>query len=46
MKKFYQEFLGEKKPQQALRNSQLEFIKSDDWNQPFFWAPFVIVGKE
>ena len=46
MEKFYRRFLHGEKPQQALRNTQLEFMKSEDWSEPFYWAPFVIVGKE
>lgn len=28
----------------ALRNTQLHFIKSDQWHHPYFWAPFVLSG--
>ena len=46
MEKFYTRFLNGEKPQTALRNTQLEFMHSEDWNHPFYWAPFVMVGKE
>ncbi len=46
MEKFYTRFLNGEKPQTALRNTQLEFMHSEDWSHPFYWAPFVMVGKE
>lgn len=30
---------------QALRNAQMMFIESKDSPSPYFWAPFVLVGK-
>ncbi len=45
MKRFYQRFIDGSPPQQALRDTQLEFIDSDNWSHPFFWAPFVMVGE-
>ncbi len=44
MKLFYQRFIDGLPPQQALRDTQLEFINSAQWGHPFFWAPFVMVG--
>jgi CHAT domain-containing protein len=46
MNKFYQRFLDGEKPQQALRQVQLESIKDEEWSHPFYWAPFVMVGRE
>ncbi len=44
MEKFYTRFMQGEKPQQALRNTQLEFMQSKEWGHPFYWAPFVMVG--
>jgi CHAT domain-containing protein len=30
---------------QILRQSQLKLIKSEKFNHPFYWAPFVLVGN-
>lgn len=30
---------------QALRNTQLEFIKDKDFSHPFYWAAFVLIGN-
>ncbi len=30
---------------QALRNTQLKFIKGKDFHHPFYWAPFVLIGN-
>lgn len=30
---------------EAMRKAQLEMIADDDFNDPFFWAPFVLVGN-
>ena len=30
---------------QALRQAQLELIKSDQFSHPFYWAPFVMIGN-
>ena len=46
MERFYERFLSGVLPQQALRETQLEFIQSENWRYPFYWAPFVMVGKE
>ena len=30
---------------QALRRAQLEFLKDDSRNRPYFWAPYVLLGN-
>ena len=45
MKRFYQRYLADTPPQQALRDTQLEFIQSKKWSHPYYWAAFVIMGK-
>jgi CHAT domain-containing protein len=45
MERFYQRFLSGMSAQQALRETQDEFMKSEQWSHPFYWAPFVMVGK-
>ncbi|MBF2064094.1 MAG: CHAT domain-containing protein [Calothrix sp. C42_A2020_038] len=30
---------------QALRNTQLMFLKDKDFSHPFYWAPFVLIGN-
>ena len=30
---------------QILRQAQLELIKSEQFNHPYYWAPFVLVGN-
>ncbi len=44
MQKFYQRFLNQQSAQQALRETQEEFKNSEQWNDPFFWAAFVVTG--
>ena len=44
---FYQQLI---QPQsinkaEALRNAQIALIKSQDFNHPFYWSPFVLVGN-
>ncbi|MFK5950894.1 MAG: CHAT domain-containing protein, partial [Methylococcales bacterium] len=46
MQKFYQRFLNEHSAQQALQQTQEEFKKSQQWNDPFFWAGFVVTGQD
>ncbi|MBF0602527.1 MAG: CHAT domain-containing protein, partial [Nitrospirae bacterium] len=45
MNAFYDRFLKGMPPQKALQETQDEFIKSEKWHHPYFWAPFVMVGK-
>ncbi len=30
---------------EALRQTQLSFVKDTDFNHPFYWAPFILVGN-
>jgi CHAT domain-containing protein len=45
MSDFYQRFLNGTKPQQAFRETQLAMLKGNQWNHPFYLAPFVMTGK-
>ncbi|HWZ22748.1 MAG TPA: CHAT domain-containing protein, partial [Cytophagaceae bacterium] len=29
----------------ALRNAKLDMIKEGKFNKPFYWAPFILIGK-
>ncbi|NEP59384.1 MAG: CHAT domain-containing protein [Symploca sp. SIO2G7] len=45
MVQFYQEFLqGDISKAEALRHAQLALLKQPQYQHPFFWAPFVLVG--
>ncbi len=48
MNKFYQQLVlspsGSNKAE-ALRQAQLNLIQSQDFNHPFYWSPFVLVGN-
>jgi CHAT domain-containing protein len=44
MQKFYQHFLNQQSAQQALRETQEEFKNDKQWNDPCFWAAFVVTG--
>ncbi|MEM7762036.1 MAG: CHAT domain-containing protein [Cyanobacteria bacterium P01_A01_bin.40] len=46
--KFYQQLVSSgsvTNKAEALRQAQLSLIKSQDFNHPFYWAPFVLVGN-
>jgi CHAT domain-containing protein len=30
---------------EALRRAQLSLLKNPEYNHPYFWAPFVLVGN-
>jgi CHAT domain-containing protein/tetratricopeptide (TPR) repeat protein len=46
MKRFYKKMLLEKlRPAAALRAAQIELWKQTDLQQPFYWAPFTLVGE-
>ena len=46
MDAFYDRFLKGVQPQKALQETQDAFIKSERWHHPFYWAAFVMVGKD
>lgn len=45
MSRFYKEIYQGKNAREALRLAQEQLIQSDDWNHPYYWAAFVLVGK-
>jgi CHAT domain-containing protein len=47
MSRFYKALLGRKRlsPAAALREAQLEMLKSKRWHSPYFWAAFVLQGE-
>ena len=46
MERFYRGLLSDRLSKaQALRQSQIELIRSGEFAHPFFWAPFVLVGN-
>lgn len=42
---FYNELLGGKTVREALKASQLAMFKTE-WNHPYYWAAFVVVGMK
>lgn len=44
MVKFYENLLSGQSKLDSLRNAQLELLHSHRFNNPFYWAPFVLVG--
>jgi len=51
---YYKQFAGEKIPQNRfqtldyadyLREAKLELIQSDQFAHPYYWSPFVLIGK-
>lgn len=45
MKKFYKNLLSGKSKLESLKATKLSFLKSKDYNAPYFWAAFVLYGK-
>jgi len=46
MVKFYQSLTQKKLSKaEALRQSQLELLKTPQYQHPFYWAPFILVGN-
>lgn len=46
MNEFYQQIRKTSQTKaQILRQAQLKLIKSEQFNHPFYWAPFVLVGN-
>lgn len=42
---FYDRILGGKNKATALREAKLALIADDEFSKPFYWAPFVLIGK-
>lgn len=42
---FYQQLTDGKATAEALRLAQLELLKSDNFNRPLSWAPYVLIGN-
>lgn len=46
MDNFYQELTKSNITKaQALRNAQLSLLKQEEYNTPYFWAPYVLIGN-
>lgn len=46
MARFYREMLGRRlSPAAALRQAQIEMIKSREWSNPYFWSTFILQGE-
>ncbi|MEG3833465.1 MULTISPECIES: CHAT domain-containing protein [unclassified Microcoleus] len=46
MAEFYKQLASSKTSKaEALRNAQLTLLKNPDYQNPYFWAPFVLVGN-
>ena len=46
MVRFYRNLIeGKQGKAAALRSAQLEFLRSQEYNDPYYWAPFVLVGQ-
>ena len=46
MTKFYQELLNNQTSKtNALRQAQMEMIQSNQYNHPFYWSAFILVGN-
>ncbi len=46
MEKFYQRYMRGDSPQKAVRDTQLEFLKSKRYSHPFYWSSFVMIGGD
>jgi CHAT domain-containing protein len=46
MTEFYRQLAGSKSSKaEALRNAQLTLLQNEEYQNPYFWAPFVLVGN-
>lgn len=46
MSQFYQELvINHKEKSQAIRDAQLALLHSSNYQHPFYWAPYVLVGN-
>ena len=45
MTEFYRQLAAKSSKAEALRNAQLTLLRNRDYQNPYFWAPFVLVGN-
>ena len=45
MERFYRRFLRGEAPSRSLQEVQRELLGSRQWSDPFYWAPFTMVGE-
>ena len=45
MTEFYRQLAAKSTKAEALRNAQLTLLRNRDYQNPYFWAPFVLVGN-
>ncbi len=45
MVKFYDLLFSGKTKAEALQQAKLEMIKERKYTEPFYWAPFILVGR-
>jgi CHAT domain-containing protein/tetratricopeptide (TPR) repeat protein len=45
MTEFYRQLASAKSKAEALRNAQLTLLRNREYQNPYFWAPFVLVGN-
>ncbi|NEQ75465.1 MAG: CHAT domain-containing protein [Okeania sp. SIO2C9] len=46
MQNYYRKILETgKNPVEAMRETQLEMLSSENWKAPYYWAPFVVQGE-
>ncbi|MDX2470585.1 MAG: CHAT domain-containing protein [SAR324 cluster bacterium] len=43
---FYNRLLAGMDARDAMREAQLELLRSESWNHPYFWSAFQMVGRE
>ncbi len=45
MTEFYRQLASKSTKAEALRNAQLTLLRNREYQNPYFWAPFVLVGN-